>query len=519
MFPAAVLRWAAAAAAVTVMVVGHAVSAVGPAPSVLVAPASYGVVDFGDRVAYELSGAGCLRDQVRVDVTAGHRVASGAVSSPLVDPLRPGNCAGVVLVPGQLTVEKTGWRQGDPIAISVVARHSQVQLRYLRVEVAQGKPAAGNPTLLPAHDPRSPATDRAVEMSSGDTMDIGRVDLTKVNAISIRACLTGSIPARATPIMFSLRENSPTGPALVGPRDIASDIFVAPWNSDGGWDGCWFLEPSQITGVVDERAPELFVSLDASPLPVLINFIDFNGTGAKLPDVPPRDPPGSRVIFDGRSFHGWSETGCAIRDKAARTASYPNGCAMTYTAHKLHNVVIRLAFRFEDFNDNGGILVGGTEIQMREAGEWLVGGYYGQTRGQSELPTGVNGNCNFNFQVMWTYKACGYPANMNKVNVFPDWNQMEIVQLGAHYIVRVNGRTVTDAQAVSDPAPYNLQLITQPEFAFHYALGGSFQQPYPPTVQGPDSWGNIWYSHIRVYPCASLTDPVCTRDDASAEIG
>ena len=485
----------------------------------LVAPASYGVVDFGDRVAYELAGSDCLNDRVRVEVVAGRGTANGTVSRPLVDPLLPGNCAGVLRVPAEPAVQTTGWQQGDPITISVVAQHSRVQLRFVRVEVDHGKPAAGHPTTVAANDPRSPKTDRAVSMSSGDSVDIGRVDLTKINAISIRACLTGNVPARATPIEFSLREDSPTGPALVGPRDINSDIFIAPWNSDGGWDGCWFLEPSAITGTLDQRAPELFVTLDASPLPVLINFIDFNGTGAKLPDLPLRDPNGTDVIFNGQSFKGWTQSGCALHDGAVRTASHPNGCSMTYDARKLHNVVIRLAFRFEDFNDNGAIIVGGTEIQMREAGEWLVGGYYGETRGQSELPTGVNGNCNFNFQVMWTYKACGYPANMNKVNVFPDWNQMEIVQLGAHYVVRINGRTVTDAQAPSDPAPYNLQLSTQPEFAFHYSVGGSFQQPYPPTVNGPDSWGNIWYAHIRVYSCKSLTDQVCTRDDASAEIG
>jgi hypothetical protein len=296
-------------------------------------------------------------------------------------------------------------------------------------------------------------------------------------------------------------------------------MFVGPWNDSNGWVGCYFLEPSEITGTVSERAPHLFASIDASSLPVLVNFVDFDGTGAKLPDPPPADPHGTQTLFDGSSFKGWSQSGCELRDGAARTASYPDGCSMTYTKRKLHDVLIRLSFRTENFNDNGGIFVGGTEIQMRQSGEWLVGGYYGPTRGQKVVPSPAPG-CNVNFQVMFTYTACGYPANTDSVNVFPDWNQMEILQLGAHYVVRINGRTVTDTYAEGgDPGKFALQLVTQPEFAFRYGIGGTFQQPWPPTVETPDSWGNEWYDNVRVYSCRSHTDRICTTARADAGIG
>ncbi len=499
-------RWVAPVAALAVLLVGH-VALAGP-HAVLVAPGSYGVVDFGDRVPYRLAGPACRADRVRVVVTAGYREVAGRASTPKPDPYA-GGCGGVVTVPTQAQVERAGWRRGDAVDVAVVSRHSRVPLRFVRYDVDRGKPAAGGPSVVAADDPRSPKSDLAMLMSPGDAVDLGRVDLTRINAVSVRACLTGGVPVKATPVVFTLHEDSPTGPAIVGPRDIASDMFVGPWNSSNGWAGCYFLAPSEITGTVSERAPHLYASIDAASMPVLVNFIDFNGTGAKLPERPGRDPRGTKTLFDGSSFKGWTQSGCALKDGAVRTASYPTGCSMTWTKHKLHDVLIRLSFRFEDFHDNGGIYVGGTEIQMRQAGEWLVGGYYGETRGQSVVPSPAPG-CNFNFEVMWTYTACGYPADMDNVNVFPDWNQMEILQLGDHYVVRVNGRTVTDTRAAGgDPGSYELQLVTQPEFAFHYDVSGSFQQPWPPDVERPDSWGNVWYDNVRVYRCHSRTDRVC----------
>jgi hypothetical protein len=508
-------------AALALVAAAHVVLAAPHAQSTLVAPGSYGVVDFGDRVRYALLGEDCRDDHVRIVVTAG-RADGRAVSygsPPTGSPVAPDSCAGTITVPTESKVHETGWRQGDPIDIAVVADHSRVPLRYVRLEADQAKPAAGQPTVVPAADPRSPKTDKAMLMAPGDAIDLGRVDLTRINAVSVRACLTGGVPVKATPIMFTLHQDAPDGPAIVGPRDIASDMFVGPWNDSNGWVGCYFLAPSEITGTVVERAPHLYASIDAASSPVLVNFIDFNGTGAKIPERPPADPPGTQTLFDGSSFKGWDHSGCALRDGAVRTSSHPSGCSMTYTKSKLHNVLIRLSFRLENFHDNGGIMVGGTEIQMRQAGEWLIGGYYGPTRGQSVTPAPAPG-CNFNFQVMFTYTACGYPANIDNVNVFPDWNQMDILQLGGHYVVRVNGRTVTDTYAADgDPGKYALQIVTQPEFAFRYGIDGSFQQPWPPNVTQPDSWGNEWYDNVRVYRCHSAHDPVCTADRSDAGIG
>jgi hypothetical protein len=267
---------------------------------------------------------------------------------------------------------------------------------------------------------------------------------------------------------------------IMGPIDLADDLFN-DWKSFDGWPDCWMLEPWPITGEVPGRAPRLFLKVTAAPEPILINSIDYNGTGAKVVDSPPADAAGTQQIFDGSSYANWDHSGCTLTDQA-----------------KLHNIKVRLEYRQQDFEANGGIFLG-NEIQMREPGEWLTGGYLGD-----QFTPALVG---------WAHDTptMGDPAQRIKTNSYPSWSQIEIVQLGARYRVTINGRTVTDFVTSSgDPAPYSLQLVTQPEFSFEYGLSGRFDAPYPPTVVTPSSWGNVWYKNVRLYQCKSLTDPVCT---------
>src|SRR2546426_1033987 len=80
--------------------------------STLVAPSTFGTVDFGDRVPYRLVGSTCTADSVRVDVAA-TSVVQGAASQPVADPQAPGTCVGFAAVPSEAAVRTTGWSEGD----------------------------------------------------------------------------------------------------------------------------------------------------------------------------------------------------------------------------------------------------------------------------------------------------------------------------------------------------------------------------------------------------------------------
>jgi hypothetical protein len=376
-----------------------------------------------------------------------------------------------------------------------VSRHSSVPLRYSTVEVDQGRVVAGTPTVVAAHDPRGGPRDKAMQMSTGDAVEIPSVDLTKIYSLSFRVCLP--LPKPHLPTEITVHAGSVKGPAVLGPIDVSDDL-LNDWKSLDGWPDCWQLQPWPITGEVPGRAPRLFLTVDAAPEPILVNYVDFNGTGAKVVDRPPHDPAGTRQIFDGSSFHGWTESGCALTDHAVRTANHASGCTMTFGGGKLHNIMVRLEYRQQDFEANGGIMVG-NEIQMREPGEWLTGGYLGDQFTPALVGWATNP------------PTTGDPALRIKTNSYPSWSQLEIVQLGAHYRVTINGHTVTDYVVPKGaPAPYSLQLVTQPEFSFHYGVSGRFDAPYPPVTTTPSSWGNIWYKNVRLYQCKGPTDPVCT---------
>jgi hypothetical protein len=480
----------------------------------LVSPQSWGPVDFGDQVAYRLRGDRCTDDTVRVVISAtGHATVRGAASRPVRDPLTA-DCVGVSTVPSERAVRRTGWDAGDPIAVTVVSDGDRVPLRYSRIELEHGRIAAGAPRMVTpqVRDPRGGKRDRAAEMSTGDVVGIGRVDLSDIHSISLRVCTVLPKP-HVAPTLVELRADAPDGPSIVGPVDVNDDLANA-YKSNYGWPSCWQLQPWPITGKVPGRAPELYLAVTAAGGgPVQVSYLDVNGTGAKVayPDV--KDPRGTRQIFDGRSWKGWTHDNCALDEGAARPmhsrdpANYAAivsagflgeaGCTMTYTRRKLHDVSIRLDYRMQDFGDNGAIYVGGHEIQLREAGEWLTGGFLG-----SSLPTALT-------EFATSEDGGGYPAQRIKSNTYPDWSRMEIVQLGGRYVVRINGRTVTDCRCAPDPGKFELRLETQPGFSYRYGVGGRFDSTFYPDVEDPADWGNVSFRNIRVYDCRSGHDPVC----------
>jgi hypothetical protein len=482
----------------------------------LVSPGAWGPVDFGDQVQYRLQGEHCADDQVRIVASGGKRASvRGSVSQPVRDLLHPGTCVGVATVPSERAVRAGGWDSGDVIDLAVVSDDDRVPLRYQRIELEYTRAAAGTPkVVVPAvRDPRGGKRDRAVQMDTGDVVSLGRVDLSHIHSISLRVCSTLPKP-HVAPTMVELRADSADGASIVGPVDVNDDMVNA-YKSNYGWANCWQLQPWPITGKVPGRAPELFLAVTAAGGgPVQFSYLDVNGTGAKVAYPTVRDPRGTERIFNGRSFKGWDHSNCVLDEGAVRpshsrspsnyaaigTAGFVSeaGCSMTYTKRKLHNVSIRLDYRMQDFGDNGGVFIGGHEIQLREAGEWLTGGFLGSTipTALTEFATSDNGG--------------GYPAQRVKSNTYPDWSRMEVVQVGGRFIVRINGRTVTDCRdCAGDPGKFELKLASQPGFSYQYGVGGRFDSTFYPDVEDPADWGNLWFRNVRVYDCKSATDRVC----------
>ena len=482
----------------------------------IVSPGSWGPVDFGDQVEYRLQGDHCTDDRVRVVASGGKRDAvRGDASQPVRDLLHPGTCVGVATVPAERAVRRSGWDSGDVIDLALVSEHDRVPLRYARIELEYARVAAGAPKVVtPAvRDPRGGKRDRAVEMNTGDVVGLGRVDLSRIHSISLRVCTTLPKP-HVTPTLVELRADGPEGPSIVGPVDVNDDMVNA-YKSNYGWPNCWQLQPWPVTGKVPGRAPELFLAVTAAGGgPVQFSYLDVNGTGAKVAYPTVRDPRGTKQIFDGRSFKGWEHSNCVLDEGAARpthtrdpsnyaaitSAGFVSeaGCSMTYTRRKLHNVSIRLDYRMQDFGDNGGVFIGSHEIQLREAGEWLTGGFLGSTipTALTEFATSDNGG--------------GYPAQRIKSNTYPDWSRLEVVQIGARFIVRINGRTVTDCRnCATDPGKFALRLASQPGFSYQYGVGGRFDSTFYPDLEDPADWGNLSFRNVRVYDCTSAHDPVC----------
>jgi hypothetical protein len=455
--------------------------------------ASFGVVDFGDAVDFRFGGGGCAGERVHVEVAVGGHVVQGPAAA---------GCAGVARVPSFDAVRATGWRQGDPIAVQLRSHKHLVPLRYQRVELDRAAVAAGAPTVVKeGDDPDTGPHDAVLAMSTGDVVDLGRVNVEGVDSISLRLCLveTPRVPMPSAiipssydvPVRMSLHQDAPDGRALMHEVDVSANPTTTMRLQNFGFgDSCWRLGTFEVTGVPVEAAPRLFLKADlALPGTLTVNSIDFNGTGARsaaAPNWAAPDPAGMKTIFNGSSFDGWAQTGCALRDRAAtnlrtRERTSTADCAMTHETSAT-NRVVRLELRRRNFYDNGGVFLD-SEIQLRSAGEYLPGGYFG-----------------------------GYAARWQKLNAWPAWSTMEVIQLGARYIVRINGRTVTDHTAAAGaPAPYQLRLLTQPSFSYRFGGSNGFGSETGVDTTMPDEWGEFWFRNVRVYDCTSVNDPTCAR--------
>lgn len=470
---------------------------------------THGPVDLGDRVAYEVTGAGCERVAVAGRFLVGARgtIVEGPSTTPR--PLADGGCGGIAQLPGFADVTAAGWEAGDRLDVQLVSRQGVVPLRYARMEADFGDPAAGSPDVVPADDQDTGDRDRAVALDPGDAVSLGRVDLRRADGLAVRACVAGSdssalppsaglllTPERVEPPTYvSIRQDGPDGAPLMATTDIAaSQPQEISRLSSLGFGGCYRLVVLPITRRLQERAPELFLKAEVGTPGVLkVNSVDVTGTGAKVPVVAPPAVDGMRTLFDGSSFDGWDASGCVLRDGAATNLRAGNESEITpctITSRETYrDVVLRFRLRRENITDNAGIYLGvggdrgGQEIQLRSVGEYGPGGYFGQ-----------------------------YAARWQKLSAFPDYDEIEVVQLGARHVISVNGRTVTDVlREGGAPEPYLLRLTTQPEFSYRFGAEAGFGNEGSPDVGTPGELGAFWFKDVRVRRCDGPEDPVCRR--------
>lgn len=448
-----------------------------------------GVVDFSDTLRFAVEGAGCSGVEVGVRLTSGRHVVTGPKTTAAPDRRTGGRCAGSVVVPDEPSLRRLGWRPGQPVDAALVSTRGSLPLRFQRFELERGTVAAGRPQQVPAADPDTQATDRGLRISTGDAIDLGRVDVSTLDGVGIRVCDIGgasTVPSfvpTGDPTIVTVRVGSPSGDVLVGPSDL-----VGPGSSSraDAVQGCYRLASLSFTKPGPAGAPRLFLVAEDVPADsIIVSAIDFNGTGARLPRVRPAAPAGTRVLFDGSGFGAVQADDCILAEGAATTdpAAQPNargitggqplefwGCDMI-SKETYHNAIFRLKVRRKNFGDNGGIYLGNSEIQLRTQGEFLPGGYLGQ-----------------------------YGARWQKFNAWPAYTEMQVVQLGDRVLVRVNGRTVTDVVlSTGDPAPYLFKLRTQ--------IYWSDNSSNPTSPVGDKS--DIWFDDVSAYSCTSPTDPVC----------
>jgi hypothetical protein len=470
---------------------------------------AYGAVDFGDTIAYRVTGAGCESIRPQVVITLDDAQVTGVKSQPRVDGVDPSGCTGAATVPSWNDVRAAGYEPGDQIEIDVRAGDQRVPLRYFRIEADRGEIAAGAPTIGPADDQDTGDNDSALTMSKGDSVSLGRVDLKRVEAMSLRLCVTGADGVSTTspaplpvigsvggreriepPVIASIRQGSPTGPELIGPVDVSSNPTNVTRLATSGWGGCYRLLHLPVTGRTIADSPELFVTVEAALPGVLqLNSVDVDGTAAKIPAPAETDPAGMRTIFDGSSFDGWTQTGCRLGEDGSasnlRTGSPTevSPCSLTWN-EQIKDAVFRFDIRRKDLFDNGGVLLGHAfpaQIQLRSLGEYGAGGYNGL-----------------------------YPARALKLNTWPDWSHVQIAQLGARFVVTINGRTITDVvRPDGAPAPYNFAFSTEPEWSFRTGASNGFGTEAAPDAVRPTEWGDYWFRNARVLDCDGPEDPVC----------
>ena len=465
---------------VAALVVALAALAVPPASAgqiTFVGPNQHGVVDFGDRVPFDLRGA-CATTLVRVVVT----VPGGTVAGPAAR-----GCTGSVAVPSRPRMQGQGYVEGEPASVRVQAAGRSLPLRLQRAEPDQASVIAGTPQAVAVQDDPFGGV-KALAMHLGDVVDLGPADLDRIESVTVRNLLREGAGS------WELRVGAPDGRAIAG-----GDFGALGSLASAGGNG-WFHSVAQLAWrvaapVTGDRnllgnltpavggAPHVYLSVPRlSSEQVLVNWVDFNGSGASdLFTFGVEDPSAFEVLFDGSSFDGWQHTGPGrfeLRDGAMRAEHDPHDVGwawLWYSRAQYSDFALRLRFKMETWLDNGGVLLRhgdprddpnkvtaeADEMQIQEGFENHTGGIAHQADPE-RLAT----------------------------NLVGEWNQLEIVVVDDQWIVRINGREVT-------------------RYRSPHALRNGFISVENEQLV-PGTGGHLWYDDIRVHRCSGPRDALCS---------
>jgi hypothetical protein len=444
--------------AAVLALIGLAVAAVPAAADVKIdGPSAHGAVRFGQNIQVELSGS-CAKTASRIAVRFGETTLAGPAGR---------GCFPVVTVPTQEQAEREGWKPGRPVTVALTSGEKTTPLTFWRLQ----------PTgLATVTDPFEKLN--GADMATGDALDLGEVHLDGIQSFSVRN-LTD------TTGLWEIRAGDPSGPAVArGELGSAGSLFSA------GADG-WFhsvapleLRPSQLgelnvggdlTSAIPQTA-HLFLVMVAGA--ATINFVDLNGPGVGLPHRFDSER-GFTTLFDGSSFDGWRHTGpgrFVLKDGAMRAEHDPQdrGWAWEwYSLAQYSDFVLRLRFKVEDYEDNGGVLLrhsdplgdvnratnSADEIQIQEGFENHTGGI-----------------------------AHEADALRLATNMVGQWNDLEVVAVGPLYVARING---TEVQRFTTTKQLRGFIAVENE-----QLAGT-------------KGGHISYDDIRIHRCLP-GDPVCS---------
>jgi hypothetical protein len=482
------------------------------------APTEYGVIDLGDPVHFELDSPDCARVPVRAELVSGDLTVFGPPAK---------GCSGTAWLPSAAKAIAAGYAEGRPAKVAIVAGHgdgkASVDLRLMRREFDQQ--IAPDSRVVGSDDPRETAGEDAavLEMEAGDVVEFASTDLSSIRSITIRSAVETD-PQLA---LWELRADHPESGALVSAGDLGH-VGKSPANG-GFYPSRWYtlsFRAPPIAPATEELLPVtgvhlLYFRLLAASSPVRLNWIDFNGTGARDVSVSrfSPDPASTETLFDAgqrRGFDDWDQCGWTIpvdetneplgmradflaaSPEEGGPAACPTGPTATYVGKGedgipegyFRNVRIRLRYRLEQFEDNGGVVLGGQEFQMHDRGEWFTGGYHSAS------------TCSDAIQPLYLMTTigltgpmteCGYPADRIKTYTYPDWAEMEIIQNGPDYLVRINGRDVTRYHRTQN-------VVTADSFVLSNFFATSN------TIAAPTELDHVWYDDIRLYHCAGETD-------------
>jgi hypothetical protein len=154
---------------------------------------------------------------------------------------------------------------------------------------------------------------------------------------------------------------------------------------------------------------------------------------AAPPATAPASETGYRTIFDGKSMEGWRMAGPGefiLQDDGSMMARGGMGL-LWYTPEQYRDFVLKLEWKAAKPTSNSGVFV-----RFPDPGNdpWIAvnQGYEIQIHDSSEGRSGTGSIYSFEAATARPMKPSG------------EWNEMEIMVVGQHYVVLVNGVKVTE---------------------------------------------------------------------------